>query len=109
MLYHARGVAMSIATPMSAIKSFDSNATILLTLAPNTLRMPISLVRISVVYVARPSRPRQAIKIAREEKMENNDLKLKSFLYWRLKSSSRERSSKRPGLDQVIDTLLALP
>jgi len=83
-------IDLPIATAMSTIKSFDMSATMLLTLAPNTLRTPISLVRISVVYVARPSSPRQAMKIANDENMENKVLKLKSLLYWRLKSSSRK-------------------
>ena len=37
--------------------------------APNTLRTPISFVRCSAVNVAKPKRPRQEIKMARNAKM----------------------------------------
>ena len=35
-------------------------------LAPNTFRMPISLVRCSAVNIARPNKPREEIKMARK-------------------------------------------
>src|SRR4051812_6459415 len=88
MAYQAIGVAIIIAMMTSLIKSIDNKPTMLLTSAPNTFRIPISFVRNCAVYVANPSNPRQAIKMARQEKVVNNLLKIKSDLYCLLKSSS---------------------
>ena len=62
--HHATGDAIRMAMPTSFKKSFDSSATIPATLAPNTLRTPISLVRCSALNVARPNKPRQEMRMA---------------------------------------------
>src|SRR5579859_2181354 len=57
--YHAMGMAIIKATTTRLKKSFDSNETSWVTDAPTTLRMPISFLRRLVIYMTRPSRPRQ--------------------------------------------------
>ena len=47
--HHASGAEMMKAMTMSRIKSNESNRTMLAIVAPNTFRMPISLVRASAV------------------------------------------------------------
>ena len=66
---YATGIATSRAINTSFVKSLEKLTTRLLTDAPITLRIPISLVRCSAVYAAKPNNPRQAIKIAREQKI----------------------------------------
>ena len=61
------GEAMTMAINTSNRKSLESKAVILTTDAPNTFRIPISLVRDSTVNVANPNSPKQAIKIAHSE------------------------------------------
>ena len=51
-------------TLTSCTNSFASNPVSPVTEAPSTLRMPISFVRRSAVYAAKPNKPRQEIKIA---------------------------------------------
>src|SRR5579872_2470781 len=63
-----RGMAMNIERAVSPMKSLDSSDQRWGTLAPRTLRIPISLVRCSATKEARPKRPRQEIKMARDER-----------------------------------------
>ena len=88
--YHAKGVAISIEINTNLMKSFDNKATMLVTSAPNTLRIPISLVRSMALYVAKPNSPKQAIKIAKKEKRVNSFLNLKSARYCSLKLSFKK-------------------
>ncbi len=81
MAYQAIGEAMTMAISTSFRKSLESSVTMLATLAPNTLRTPISLVRCSAVKVARPKRPRQEIRMAIPEKMLNSRPAFRSALY----------------------------
>ena len=71
MAYHATGNAMIAATATSFKKSFDSNPTIVVTLAPNTFLTPISFIRWEIAKADRPKRPRQAIQIAIQAKTVN--------------------------------------
>src|SRR6516164_7416808 len=50
--------------------SLDNNRQRLKTEAPNTLRIPISLIRFSAVKEAMPNNPRQLIKMAKHAKAE---------------------------------------
>ena len=50
-------------------KSLAKSPITLETDAPSTLRTPISLVRRSVLYVAKPNKPRQEIKMASPAKV----------------------------------------
>ena len=59
-----RGVAIIMAIHTSFTKSFEINAVIFATVAPNTLRMPISFVRCSAANAASPNKPRHDIAIA---------------------------------------------
>ncbi len=61
------GEAMKMANSTNNRKSLDSNAVMLATEAPSTLRIPISLVRDSTVNVAKPKRPKQAMNMAHKE------------------------------------------
>src|SRR5579863_4874221 len=63
--HHAIGNAIMHDNTISFRKSFDNNEVMPVTLAPNTLRTPISFFLRSAVYAARPNKPRQEIKIAR--------------------------------------------
>src|SRR6185312_5319578 len=58
---------MNEAIRTSFKKSFDSMETISPALAPSTFLTPISFARCSAAKVINPSKPRQAIKIARTE------------------------------------------
>src|SRR5438552_3891160 len=60
--YHARGAAIIIAATTNFKKSFDNNFTIPTKEAPKTLRMPISLVRLTTARAAKPNKPRHARK-----------------------------------------------
>ncbi len=60
-MYHAIGEAIKKAMHTSFRKSLEMSATTPETLAPNTLRIPISLVRCSAVNVAKPNKPRQMV------------------------------------------------
>src|SRR5678815_2626850 len=62
--YHATGEAMKNEIITSFKKSFDKSDTMPAVLAPNTLRMPISLIRCSTLNVVRPNKPRQEMKMA---------------------------------------------
>ena len=62
--HHAIGDAIKMAIPTNFKKSFESNATMLVTLAPNTFRTPISFMRCSALKVANPNKPKQEIKMA---------------------------------------------
>src|ERR1700749_2405131 len=64
MPYQAMGVAIINDMITNLRKSIDSKLTIPETLAPNTLRMPISLLRCSALKAARPKRPKQEMIIA---------------------------------------------
>src|SRR5688572_10583037 len=61
--HHATGKATRADIITSFRKSLDSIETILVTLAPKTLRMPISFTRCSAAYVARPNNPKHAMRI----------------------------------------------
>src|ERR1700722_15143363 len=63
-----RGMEMSMDRKTRLMKSFEKRVQRLTVLAPRTFRTPISFVRFSATKEARPKRPRQEIKIAREEK-----------------------------------------
>ena len=52
----------------STIKSLDNMPTMPGTEAPNTLRIPISLVRCSAVKVTSPNKPRQEMNMAKKAK-----------------------------------------
>ncbi len=94
MAYHAIGKAISDAMITSFRKSFDKSITIVPTLAPNTLRMPISLMRCVMAKEESPSNPKQAISMAIQEKIVNRLLCFCSDWYKRLKFSSRKLYSK---------------
>ena len=64
MAHQAIGVAITMAIATSFKKSFDNNCTMPLTLAPSTLRIPISLLLCSALNAARPNKPRHEINIA---------------------------------------------
>ena len=61
---HAMGAATVTDKIMSFKKSFASNSTSAVTLAPSTFRTLISFLRCSALNVARPNRPIQEIRIA---------------------------------------------
>src|SRR6476646_5693144 len=69
--HHAMGNAITEEISTSFKKSTDSIRAILLTDAPNTLRMTISLTRCSAAYVIKPNKPRQAITMANTENVIN--------------------------------------
>src|SRR5678816_3235098 len=64
------------------------------TVAPNTLRTPISFFLFATVYSDNPNKPRLATMIAsvvnHQSTVENNW----SFLYWLLKRSSKKKNCK---------------
>src|SRR3954453_19129869 len=62
--YHAMGEAMKNEITTSFKKSFDKSDTMPDVLAPNTLRIPISLMRCSTLNVVSPNKPRQEMKMA---------------------------------------------
>ena len=55
---------MALAISTGSENCHNSSTTTSRMRAPNTLRMPISLVRRPAVKAARPNRPRQAMKMA---------------------------------------------
>ena len=75
--HQATGDAIKMATATSLIKSFDNSVIMLVTLAPNTLRTPISLVLCSALKVASPNNPRHEMKIA----MKVNTLTIDASLF----------------------------
>src|SRR5262245_43114672 len=60
MKYHANGAAMNNATITNLKKSLVNNCTMAGSEAPNTLRIPISLVRLTTANAASPNNPRHA-------------------------------------------------
>lgn len=64
-----KGNAMMHAIKTSFINSLESILVTCGTDAPSTFRMPISLVRFSAVYVAKPNNPRQATNMVSIAKM----------------------------------------
>src|SRR5215204_1773674 len=60
---HANGDAIRTAIITSLIKSPARREVILATLAPRTFRMPISFVRFSAMYIARPNKPIHEMKM----------------------------------------------
>src|SRR5664279_1653736 len=64
MAHQAMGVPIIKDNRTSFTKSFDKSWTIPLTLAPSTLRMPISLLLCSALNEASPNKPSEDIKIA---------------------------------------------
>ena len=62
-------------------KSFDNRLRMFGTLAPNTFLTPISLVRCMVLYDAKPSKPKQDMKMANNEKFKNRVPNFSSLLY----------------------------
>jgi hypothetical protein len=95
MKYHANGEATKNEINTSFKKSFDNNDTIPGVLAPNTLRMPISLIRCSTLNVVNPNRPRQEIKIAIMVKYLMIEASLSSAAYIFLKILVQETVFKR--------------
>ena len=89
MAYQAKGAAMRMASATNLRKSLESKAMILATEAPNTFRMPISLVRWEVVYATKPNRPKQASKTAKLANKVKTRLMRFSLDYIWLYSSSR--------------------
>src|ERR1700722_2209183 len=83
--HHARGEAIRNDMTISLIKSFDNKKTIFGMDAPNTLRTPISFVLCAVVNKDNPSKPRQAMKIAKPAKRANIFPNKRSLLYNALK------------------------
>ena len=71
MAYQATGKAITAAIKTNFKKSFDNSVTICGTLAPNTLRTPISLTLCVMVKADNPNKPKQAIKIAMHENIVN--------------------------------------
>ena len=65
MKKYAGGMASTTARSTNFKKSLAKRPVMPATLAPNTLRMPISLVRRSAVKAYRANRPRQAINKAK--------------------------------------------
>ncbi|MNY72025.1 hypothetical protein D3C86_2104850 [compost metagenome] len=72
MASQAMGDAITMAIRISFMKSLDSNVVMLRTVAPSTFRMPISLVRCSVVNDVKPSNPRHDITMATPAKKLNS-------------------------------------
>ena len=62
------GVAMKRDMITKTANSFDNKPHTLNTVAPNTLRTPISFVLCSATKVARPNNPKQEIRIANTAK-----------------------------------------
>jgi hypothetical protein len=75
---------------MSFKKSFDSIVVILWTLAPNTFRIPISLVLCSAMKADKANKPRQAMIIASTEKLVNIAEVRRTSVYMFAKLSSRK-------------------
>src|SRR5690606_23331857 len=94
MAYQAVGEAIRIAMPTNFTKSLERRWTTLPTDAPKTLRMPISLMRRSVLKVAKPYKPIQEIKIARRENARINEAALRSARYRASNSSLANWYSK---------------
>ena len=69
MIYKDIGTEIIIAKTTSLKKSSESSVVILETEAPSILRIPISLVRRSMVKAVNPKRPRQAINMDRKAKI----------------------------------------
>src|SRR5665213_2100407 len=87
--HHVIGVAMREAAITSLKKSFEIRLMIVETDAPNTLRIPISLVRLATASAESPSRPRHARKMAIPPAHPMISLSLASDLKKRSKSSLR--------------------
>ena len=68
MAIHATGVAITMAIKTNIKNSLDNKLNNVTGLAPNTFRMPNSLVRCSDVNITRPNNPRQEINMARKAK-----------------------------------------
>lgn len=69
MRNQATGQAIKFAITMRMTISFESRPKMVGTDAPSTFLIPISFTRCKVLKVARPKRPRQAIKMANPENM----------------------------------------
>src|SRR5579862_1725501 len=87
--YQAAGQARAKATATSTRKSVDNSLMILVTDAPTTFRIPISLVLLSTINAVRPNRPRQAMIMATLVMYRKTALKRCSDRYWFAKVSSR--------------------
>lgn len=59
IIHHATGVAITKAINTSCTKSFDKIEMILVTVAPSIFLIPISFVRVLMVYITSPNKPRQ--------------------------------------------------
>jgi len=68
MAYQAIGQAIRLESKTHLVNSLENRKMMLETEAPNTLRIPISLVRCSVENEAKPNKPNEAITIASIEK-----------------------------------------
>src|SRR5665647_1106550 len=104
----AIGVAITNAMATQIKKSLLSDIVTSIDLAPFTLRMPISLVRCSIIKEERANNPRQAITIARRA----NALKMRAIRctseYILVKLSSR-KEYRIGWLTAVSYTHLTLP
>ena len=66
--HQASGNAIRKATNTKAMKSFDNNVTNCVTDAPNTLRTPISLVRVLVIYMTKAQQTKATDKNAKSRR-----------------------------------------
>jgi len=94
MAYQATGVAMKNARPTHFTKSLLSIAITSETVAPLTLRTPISFLFLFNVNETKPSKPKQAITMEMIEKRLTNFPNRTSVLYWLSNDSSRNAYSK---------------
>ena len=98
MAHHASGDAMTMAISTNLRKSLESNWTMLATLAPSTLRTPISFVRCSAVKVARANRPRHETNTVYTANPLNEVIMSRSLWYRALKdASTNEYSNGKSG------------
>jgi len=72
------------------VKSSDNICTILIILAPNTLRIPISFRRCCAEKETSPNKPKQEIKIAKMAKYKEGFPTIASDLYWASKELSKK-------------------
>ncbi len=90
MAYAAAGQAIKLAINTQPVDSRESSFMMLKTDAPQTLRIPISLVRRLTETDVSPKTPRQAIKTAMTEEYPTIRFHLFSLTYCASTSSSRK-------------------
>src|SRR4051812_37288160 len=79
--HHATGKATIDAIMISKRKFFDNRPTMLITLAPNTFLIPISLERCSVLNADKPNKPIEPTIMAITAKIHKRLLSFSSLLY----------------------------